>query len=76
MKTNFHEEGLKSDEIALKSDENDSNGMKFTEITQNYVQSMISWIFKIIEITHVIVWNQVLIEIICTVKQEVNGPSM
>ena len=42
MKTNFHEEGLKSDEIALKSDENDSNGMKFTEITQNYVQSMIS----------------------------------
>ena len=43
--------------------------MKFTEITQNYVQSMISETFEIIEIVHVIAWNQVLI---CTLKQEAN----
>ena len=56
--------------------ENDLNNMTFTKIIQNYVQSMISWSFEIIEITHVISWNQVLIEIICTLKQEVNGPSI
>ena len=38
----LHEEGLKLHEITLKSYGNDSNHMKFTEITQNYVQSMIS----------------------------------
>ena len=38
---NLHEEGLKSHETPLKSYGNDSNHMKFTGITQNYVQSMI-----------------------------------
>ena len=36
---------------------------------------MILQAFEIIEITHVIAWNLVLIEIICTRKQVVNGPS-
>ena len=34
------ESGLKSHEITLKSNKNDS---KFTETNENYVQSMISW---------------------------------
>ena len=37
--------------------------MKFTEITQNYVQSMISSTFEIIEITHVITWNHLYAQI-------------
>ena len=55
--SNLHEEDLKSYEITLKSYENDSNHMKFTEITQNYVQSMISWTFEIIAINDGIAWN-------------------
>ena len=36
---------------------------------------MISYLFKIIKITNVIAWNELLFEIICTLKQVMNGPS-
>ena len=65
---NLHIGGLKSREITLESYENDSNNMMCTEITQNYAQSTISWTFEIAR-------NQVLIKIICTLKQGAIGSS-
>ena len=60
----------------MKSEETDLNWKNLTETAQKYVQSMVSWAFEIIEITHVIVWNQVLVEIIFTLKQGVNRSSV
>ena len=42
MISNLHEEGLKTHEFTLKLYEKDSKHTKFIEITQNYVQTMIS----------------------------------
>ena len=66
---------LQSHEVTLKSYRNNSNYTKFTEIIQNYLQSMISLTFEISEISHVIVLIEILIEIIYTLKQEMNGSS-
>ena len=40
--SNLHGEGLKSHEIMLKSYDYGSNNIELTEITQNYMRSMIS----------------------------------